>query len=273
MKKYTLAAKAIVTATVGIGFISAIPAANAASLTPNKEGEIKLTNMACVASVCIDTKKDLGYSVTSLSYQSYATQADANKKKLTTYKASRLFVDDNSTLNEWLKATPVVTKGKTTYQNGISFQKQDAGTNTKNNELWFRPVAYDASGKTRENGQLEVGLFRFDFDKAINKLAFDIFDVESLNKSGITQINGKSISQFFKNTGNNGLEKVTIKNVKSLTMQIGYTGYDSGFKTGDGVRLGNLQSVPESSTTVSLGLLALAGMFGVSQRKKASKLA
>jgi hypothetical protein len=267
MKKSTLATKAIITATVGIGFIAAMPAANAASLTPSEEGEIKLANMACIvsASNCIDTKK-LGYSVTSLSYKSYATKADADKKKLTTYKASRLFIDDSSTANTWLTSN-VPNKY------GINFQKQDIGTNTNNNELWFRPVAYDASGKTRENGQLEVGLFRFDFDKAISKLAFDVFDIESAEKSGITQINGKSISQFFKNTGNNGLEKVTLKNVKSLTMQLGYTGYDSGFKTGDGARLAGLQAVPESSTTVSLGLLALAGMFGVSQRKKASKLA
>ncbi|AFZ04377.1 LEVG family PEP-CTERM protein [Calothrix sp. PCC 6303] len=267
MKKSTLAAKAIVTATVGIGFVSAMPAANAGSLIPNREGEIKLTNMACVVSSsdCIDTQQEFGYSVTSLAYKSYATQADKDANKLTTYRASRLFVDKSVTANSWL-----VGNNNT---RGIEFKTQDLGTNTNKDELWLRPVAYDASNRTRENGQLEVGLFRFDFNQAIDKLVFNVFDVESAMKSGITAINGKSISQFFQNTGNNGSEKVTLKNVKSLTMQIGYTGYDSGFETGDGARLAGLQAVPESSTTVSLGLLALAGMFGVSQRKKASKLA
>jgi hypothetical protein len=266
MKKSTLAAKAIVTATVGIGFASIVPAANATSLIPKREGEIKLTNTACIASVCIDTQKEYGYSVTSLAYKSYATQADKDANKLTTYKASRLFADDSSTGNQWL------TSNKWNKQ-GINFQKNDLGTNTGKEEIWLRPVAYDQYGKTRENGELEVGLFRFDFAQAIEKLAINVFDVESAMKSGIVAVNGKSISQFFQSTGNSGSEKVTLKNVKSLTMQIGYTGYDSGFETGDGVRLAELQSVPESSTTVSLGLLAVAGMFGVRQRKKASKLA
>jgi hypothetical protein len=265
MTKSTLAAKVIVTATVGIGFVSAIPAANAMSFIPNREGEIKLTNMACVASVCIDTQKELGYSVTSLAYKSYATEADAQNNKLTTYKASRLFVDNSATANTWVEPDQTKT-------NGIKFGTEDLGTNTNKDELWLRPVGYSATGRTVENGELEVGLFKFNFDKAISTLAIDVFDVESLNKSGITEINGKSISQFFKNAGNNGIERVTVKNIKSLTMQIGYTGYDSGFKTGDGVRLTGFQSVPESSTTASLGLLAVAGMFGVRQRKKALKL-
>jgi hypothetical protein len=263
MEKYTLAVKAIISTFVGVGFVSAIPAAHATSFIPKTEGEIKLTNKACVASVCIDTRRDFGYSVTSLDYKSYATAKDAKANKLTTYKASRLFADDSGTANNWLASNKFGVKG-------INFQKEDLGTNTKKNEISLRPVAYDQYGSTRENGELEVGLFRFDFNKAISKLAVNVFDVESAKKSGITQINGKSISQFFQNKGNNGSEQVIVKNVKSLTMQLGYTGYDSGFKTGDGVRLSGLQAVPESSTTVSLGLLGLAGMFGVRQRKKSN---
>jgi hypothetical protein len=263
MEKYTLAVKAIISTFVGIGFVSAIPAANAASFIPKTEGEIKLKNKACVASICIDTEKDFGYSVTSLDYKSYATEKDAKANKLTTYKASRLFADDSSTANNWLASNKFGKKG-------INFQKEDLGTNTNKNETWLRPVAYDQYGSTRENGELEVGLFRFDFNKAVSKLAVNVFDVESAKTSGIVAINGRSISQFFQNRGNNGSEQVIVKNVKSLTMQLGYTGYDSGFKTGDGVRLSGLQAVPESSTTVSLGLLGLAGMFGVRQRKKSN---
>ena len=45
-------------------------------------------------------------------------------------------------------------------------------------------------------------------------------------------------------------------------------GKDDGKGKGDGVTLSGIKSVPEPTTTISLGALAVAGMFGVKKRKK-----
>ncbi|PAX49847.1 PEP-CTERM sorting domain-containing protein, partial [Brunnivagina elsteri CCALA 953] len=64
MKKVTLSAKILAAATVGFSVITLASSANAASLVPQMEGEIQLTNNgACLtdAANCIDTTP-LGYT-------------------------------------------------------------------------------------------------------------------------------------------------------------------------------------------------------------------
>lgn len=117
--------------------------AHAASIVPTTEGEIQLTNLACLGGsvTCIDiTAQSTPYQVTTLAYDINATPQ---------YGLSRLFSDKAGTANSW--------------GFGINFAAKDIGTNASTNEYVFRPVAYNADGTTIENGQLESGRFKFDF--------------------------------------------------------------------------------------------------------------
>ncbi|BAZ38592.1 hypothetical protein NIES4101_45310 [Calothrix sp. NIES-4101] len=240
-----------ISAALGLGFISTMPAANAMNLIPQKEGEIQTTNLGCVvnAASCIKSS-ELGFSVTSLSYKDSAN---------TTYAPSRLFIDKGETANNW--------------GSGIEFGKTDLGTNTTQDEYWLRAVAYDAAGKVREKGQLEVGRFKFDFGKIISEITLDLFDIEDAFKTGILELNGSPVSQLLAANGNNGSTSIVLKNVSSFVLQLGNTGPDSVFKiTGDGVRLTGLmssQSIPEPSTAIAFGLFATVGTLGLKKRQHA----
>ncbi|MER3494696.1 MAG: PEP-CTERM sorting domain-containing protein [Mastigocladus sp. ERB_26_2] len=96
--------------------------AHASSLIPKEEGEIQLTNLACLSNQnpkCIDTALGSnGYKVTSLEFDPQ-------------FSVSRLFVDQRNTTNDYSKF-------------GIQFLAEDEGTNPSMGEYWFRPVAYTA---------------------------------------------------------------------------------------------------------------------------------
>jgi hypothetical protein len=250
MKKVTFSAKLLAAATLGFGIFTFAPAANATNLVPQLEGEIK-TNLICINSAdCIDTTQSpFAYSVTSLAYDTDGVGPE--------FGLSRLFSDNRSTANS--------------YGLGISFGTTDAGTNPPAGEYWLRPVAMLSNGSTFENGQLEVGKFLFDFlDKTVASVTLDLFDVEDPNFTQILKVNGIAPSQaIVAAAGANGnRQKVTFYNVNSFELQIGKPGPDSVFSnTGDGVGL--QASVPEPGNVVSLGVLAVAGMFGVRKGKKA----
>ncbi len=153
MKNFKKLVKTLAVSTIGLGIATAsISEAQAASLVPNQEGEIQLTNpdsdVSCITGSCIDTTP-FGYTVKSLDFN-----INANDLNDPQFGKSRLFVDDRSTAND--------------YGFGITFKgngTKDAGTNPDKNEYWFRPQAniLDENGNLVpfENGQLEVGLFEF----------------------------------------------------------------------------------------------------------------
>jgi hypothetical protein len=114
--------KVIAASTIGLSVLSAASAAHAGNLIPQQEGEIKLTNLACLSDTnpkCLDTSVGAnGYKVTSLNYDSQ-------------FSLSRLFVDEKGTSNDYSKF-------------GIQFLANDLGTNTGLGQYWLRPVAYSA---------------------------------------------------------------------------------------------------------------------------------
>ncbi|WP_138499506.1 LEVG family PEP-CTERM protein [Nostoc sp. PA-18-2419] len=239
MKKFvivtTLAASAI-----GLNLVNGISKAEAVSLVPPVEGEIKLTNVACVTGSCIDTTP-YGYTVSSELYNP-------------DYKRSLLFSDDSFTANN--------------YGFGISFAPVDAGTNSIAGQNWFRPVAIRTNNKLPENGQLEVGQFKFNFTSTISQLVLSFFDVEDTGTS-ILNVNGVAYGGTITPGGNANIKKVTLNNVNSLELKLGNIG--GKFATGDGVRLDVNKTVPEPETTVGLGVLGLAALFGLQKRKKTSQ--
>lgn len=266
MQKRNFFQATVVSAALGLGFISAMPAANATSFIPQREGEIE-TNLGCIvrAANCIKSN-ELDFKVTSLEYQ---VQRTVNGP-VVTHKASRLFVDktvkDNNT-----EDNDVVDNN---WGNGIRFHYQDAGTNPTLNQYWLRPVSYDQDGKLLEGGRLEVGRFLFDFGRTVSKLSLDLFDIEDAQKTGAIKINGKTVNQFMAANGDNGLSTVIFRNVRTMEFQIGYIGHDSVFakiRRGDGVRVAGMQAVPvpEPSAAIGFGFLATAGAFSLKKRKKA----
>ncbi|GAB1538403.1 hypothetical protein NUACC21_10630 [Scytonema sp. NUACC21] len=254
MQRFNFIAKTIVGASLSLGIAAVIPTAQAASLIPQEEGEIQLTNIGCVASKCLDTTT-FGYKVTSLPYDFDGTSPQ--------YGLSRLFVDMNGTENNW--------------GSGIKFDAQDEGTNPLKG-FWLRPVAYLGAspdslptGMPAEQSRAEVGRFLFEFDKVINEVKLDFLDVEEANFSGILKVNGNPFNDFISAQGDGNIQSRTLKNVKSLVLQLGKPAPTARFgQFGDGVRL--TVSVPEPGTTVSLGALAVVGLFGLHQRKKFSQL-
>ncbi|MEA5596516.1 LEVG family PEP-CTERM protein [Rivularia sp. UHCC 0363] len=233
---------------LGLGFAAA-PAAHAASLIPQQEGEIKTTNLGCLdPSQCISTSSS-GFSVTSL-------QFDTDKRQKVNYGLSRLFVDSKGTEND--------------YGNGfIRFGTSDGGTTEGIGQFWLRAAAIQDDGVASEGGELEVGRFLFEFERELEEITIDFFDVESARSSGILEVNGQKVTDKMLVAGADGnTQTLSLKNVTSLVLQLGKT---DGKGKGDGVTISGVEivkTVPEPTATFSLGALAVAGMFGVKKRKK-----
>ena len=238
---------------LGLGFAAAAPAANATNLIPQREGEIELTNLPVLdESKAIDTS-ELGFSVTSLLFDEAGTgEID--------YGLSRLFVDAKGTENSYGSGT-----------GAVKFGTRDGGTTENENEFWLRAAAIQTDGVASEGGELEVGRFLFEFERELEEITIDFFDVESFG-SGILEVNGNSVTDMLLVAGDNGnTQSLTLNNVSSLVLQLGNT---NGVGKGDGVTISGVQvvqSVPEPTTTLSLGALAVAGMFGVKKRKNIKK--
>ncbi len=253
MSKLNLVATAIFTSTLSLSIATGMPAAHASSLVPQQEGEIILTNIECIASICLNT---LGYTVTSLPYA--ATQTPQ-------YGLSRLFVDNSATANNW--------------GFGISFPLVDAGTNPPQNQYWFRPVAYlgaqadslpKPTSTPAEHSNLEIGRFQFDFKQTVSELKLNFLDVEAANFSGILSVNGKTLTNLLPAGSNDSIQSLTLKNVDSFVVQLGKPDYSSPSSTGDGVDLQVV--VPEPTNTV--GFVALIfGILGLRRNKKVTTAA
>ncbi|RUT01324.1 hypothetical protein DSM106972_068750 [Dulcicalothrix desertica PCC 7102] len=250
MQKVMLSAKILAAATIGLSVLTFASTASATSLVPNIEGEIKTTNLGCLSNAtCIDTtnaaQSPFTYKVTSLDVDGSGTK----------FGKSLLFVDNRDTAN-------------TNYGLGITFGTQDAGTNPPGGEYWLRAVATNASGNPVENGQLEIGQFFFDFlGKEVDSLTLELFDVEDKDITKILTVNGAAPNpSIIAAEGLNGnTQRITIKNVQNFQIQLGNPNSTKFPNTGDGVAM---RSVPEPATVISLGALAVAGMFGTRQRRK-----
>lgn len=256
---------------LGLGFAAVAPAAHATNLIPQREGEIELTNLDVLdPSKAIDTS-ELGFSVTSLLFDEAGTgEID--------YGLSRLFVDVKGTENSYGSGN-----------GAVRFGTRDFGTTEGDGEFWLRAAAIQTDGTASEGGELEVGRFRFDFERVLDEITIDFFDTESSPFSGILKVNGQDVNDFLAAGENNNTQTRTLFNVKSLELQLGkhndnYTrdnngniqkdNYGNNLASGDGVTISGVkvvQSVPEPTTTLSLGALAVAGMFGVKKRKNIKK--
>ncbi|MEM6403468.1 MAG: LEVG family PEP-CTERM protein [Cyanobacteria bacterium P01_D01_bin.116] len=250
MRKFNVAAAVL---GLGLGFAAAAPAANAASLIPQQEGEIQLTNLQTLDPNQTINTNPFGFSVTSLEFD------DAEKPGIE-YGLSRLFVDAKGTENSYGSGT-----------GAVKFKTRDVGTTEDENEFWLRAAAIQTDGVASEGGELEVGRFLFEFERELEEITIDFFDVESFG-SGILEVNGNSVTDMLLVAGDNGnTQSLTLNNVSSLVLQLGNT---NGVGKGDGVTISGVQaveSVPEPTTTLSLGALAVAGMFGVKKRKNIKK--
>ncbi|MGB7520908.1 MAG: LEVG family PEP-CTERM protein [Spirulinaceae cyanobacterium] len=242
MKRQLLVSLIATTATLSTFSANAF----ASSLVPQQEGEIN------VGLGCIDPDPNKCIEANSIpfieSIKSIEDDSTGNK--------SRLFVDDFSTANTYGSGT-----------NAIQFQIRDAGTNP--DEFWFRPSEHDANlGHGEENGQLEVGTFKFTFTQMLADLTIDFFDTESKNTTGVIAINGISLDSpdWVAKGQDSNIVSQTFFDITSITLKLGHD-RDNG--TGDGVDF-KASSVDIPEPTALLGLLGI-GLFGAVSKGKKEK--
>ena len=223
------------------------PSASAVSinLVPQSEGEVN---------VGLGTSLDpSGYLSLNPIIQSVESLVDSS-----TGTKSRLFVDQASTANQY---------------GNINFLAFDIGTADKNQEYWFRPQAmnYDGNGNLLENGQLEVGTFKFTFSEVLDSLTVRWFDTEYFNnqtKEGTTYTVNNVDSGYVPVGKNNNIFEKTFYDVSDIVLDLG----QRRGKTGDGVnfQVATTTSVPEPGVTVGLAALAATGVMGLRKRKNTS---
>ncbi|MBP0014254.1 MAG: LEVG family PEP-CTERM protein [Roseofilum sp. SBFL] len=210
------------------------------------EGEFE-TGFGCIEE-CLDMPVGYIGSVESLAWD------DAENPG--TPQRSRLFLDWMGTANEYTNGTETV-----------SFGESDLGTNTTG--YWFR-----AAAPNEEQGQTEVGDFKFNFTETIDKLTIDFFDVESWRTTGITHVNGQALGNEYlvsSGLGDSSLHSFTLFDVNSITLSVGR---DFANNTGDGVTFrfqgfeeAIAQDVPEPSAVLGLGFLAAASALGLRKHR------
>jgi hypothetical protein len=146
---------------------------------------------------------------------------------------SRLFVDRAGTENSY---------------GAIQFSSKDRGTSDTSGDFWLRPVAMNPDEITplTENGELEVGTFKFNFAQPLADLTVAFFDVDKSNGTtyAVELENGTTeTGQVTPGNDSNKVEK-TFSNVKSITLTLG----KRQGKNGDGVNV-----MASSSTTYNIG--------------------
>jgi hypothetical protein len=226
------------------------PSASAAiSFVPQQEGEINVGFGQSLASSYLETP---GMRVTSLADSSTGTK-------------SRLFVDRAGTNNNYGS------------NNQIRFLSRDIGTAESSNAFWLRPVAMLADGlRPRvENGQLEVGTFRFDFDNPLLDLVVSFFDTESAGTSFSAYDSAGSLISAgnVAARGNNNIQNHSFSNVKSIVLNLGQANTSNFNATGDGVNL-QMSGTPTTPSEdvpepLTMGGMALAAMgLGYARRRR-----
>lgn len=229
-------ASLIAASTVTTGLIA--PSASAMILVPQEEGEVDLLNLDPLDNSQVVTLPALIQSVESI----------ANPDGT----FSRLFVDDLTTAND--------------YSGIVQFRAGDIGTVPEG--FWYRPSEVE-----EENGQLEVGTFKFVFTETLPELSVRYFDTESSNTTGVLDVFADAETDGMLVSGVNPVPEgedgniytQTWEDVSFITLKLGK---DTG-GTGDGVDF-QLESVPEPGTVFGLGTLAMAGGLGLRKRNKKS---
>lgn len=226
----TKALSTVLAATATFAAMGALaPQAFAGSLVPDFETEIDV-GLGCLdvdPDKCID-KGEYGAllpwikDITSL-------------KDSTTGGYSRLFVDNLETAND--------------YGGVVKFIEGDRGTNPEG--LWFRPSEVE-----EEEGQLEVGTFKFEFTKTIAELTLDFLDVERTNSTEIVSINGQATNLFLPNRADDTITTRVLNDVYSITLKLGE---DEEGTTGDGVDIRLSKSTPEPASALGLMVVGALG--------------
>jgi len=236
-------ASLLAASTVTVGLIA--PSASALSLVPQEEGEVELLNIdALTPSGLIGPAVTLPELIASV--ESLANPSGTEPT------FSRLFVDDLTTAND--------------YSGIVQFQAGDIGTVPEG--FWYRPSEVE-----EENGQLEVGTFKFVFTETLPELTVRYFDTESFPTTGVLDVFADSETDGILVSGENpvpagedgNIYTQTWEDVSFITLKLGK---DTG-GTGDGVDF-QLETVPEPGTVFGLGTLAMAGAFGLRKRNKKS---
>jgi len=170
---------------------------------------------------------------------------------------NRLFVDKAGTANTY---------------GAVKFDKFDVGTAALNDSYWFRPVSVEKKGGSIiENGQLEVGTFKFSFANTISKLKLSFFDTEfsdgQLNRGTRYSLDGLNWT-LLPAGANKNIQQFFASNVSTLYLDLGESSklHKTGFSTGDGV-LFKVESVPEPMTLT--GLVAVGAALASRRRKVA----
>jgi len=230
-------ASLLAASTVTVGLMA--PSASALSLVPQEEGEVELVNLAPLDAMQVVTLPALIKSVESLANPSGTEPT-----------FSRLFVDKLTTANN--------------YGGIVQFQARDTGTVPEG--FWYRPSEVE-----EENGQLEVGTFKFMFTETLPELTVRYFDTESSDTTGVLPFFADADTDGTLLSGENpvpagedgNIYTQTWENVSFITLKLG----KDTAGTGDGVDF-QLESVPEPGTVLGLGTLAMAGAFGLRKRNR-----
>jgi len=239
LKTISCVAPMLAATVVGVGAIA--PAAQASSLVPQAEGEVNVGLGACLGDGCSYLTLDsVIESIDSLVDSSTGTQ-------------SRLFVDKAGTNNSYFGGL-------------INFRSKDIGTSEGSGDYWFRPVAMTESGTgLLEDGQLEVGTFKFNFNQILTDLTVNWFDTE--RKNGTDYIveygDGTTSSGIIAAGPNNNIQSSTFTNVRAITLNLG----ERHGRTGDGVNFQANATVPEPGLMLGLGAFAVAGGLGLRKRQ------
>ncbi|MEQ8384228.1 MAG: LEVG family PEP-CTERM protein [Coleofasciculus sp. A1-SPW-01] len=243
-------ASLLAASTVTVGLIA--PSASAIELLPPQDIETEINvGLGCLTDNCIDPS-DIPWikDIVSLEDETSGTK-------------SRLFID--------ILGTETIYDGGTL---GIAdLLAKDLGTTPSG--AWFRPSETNANGSVgEEEGQLEVGTYKFTFTKIIPELTIKYFDTESSATTGVPDFFAEALTDGMLISGDNpvplgedgNLYYQTWKDVSEITLKLGK---DTG-GTGDGVDFQLIKDVPEPGTVLGLGALAMAGTLGLRKRNKKS---
>ncbi|MFP5273144.1 LEVG family PEP-CTERM protein [Coleofasciculus sp.] len=254
-RQSTAVASLIAASTVTVGLMT--PSASAITLLPPQDLETEID--VGVTGGCLDLSKCILPS--SLSWiESIESLVDE-----TSGTRSRLFID-------------ILGETDSIYDGGslgtATLRAKDIGTTPSG--AWFRPSETNADGSVgEEEGQLEVGTYKFTFTKLIPQLKIKYFDTESTNSTGVPNfiadmldINPEAMLISGENPVPAGADGnvyyQTWTDVSFITLKLG----KDTAATGDGVDFQLIKDVPEPGTVFGLGTLAMAGGLGLRKRNK-----
>ncbi|MEQ9550071.1 MAG: LEVG family PEP-CTERM protein [Coleofasciculus sp. G3-WIS-01] len=257
-RQSTTVASLLAASTVTVGLMA--PSASAITLLPPQDLETEINvGVTGSASGCLDANKciDPSFLPWIKSIESLVDETSGTQ--------SRLFID-------------ILGETNSVYDGGslgtATLRAKDRGTTPGG--AWFRPSETNADGSVgEEQGQLEVGTYKFTFTKLIPQLKIKYFDTESTNSTGVPNfiadmldINPEAMLISGENpvpAGSDGnVYYQTWTDVSFITLKLG----KDTAGTGDGVDFQIIKDVPEPGTVLGLGALAMAGAFGLRKRNK-----